>query len=76
MSAANKLLPCPFCGSGKQTVKHSARWGWFVSCECAAVGPSADSRQLAVDRWNSRKNDHARGNAPQMTLLDAVLPYD
>lgn len=73
--AAVELLPCPFCGSAKQTVKHSARWGWFVSCECAAVGPSADNRQSAIDRWNSRKS-HQYGNAPQMTLLDAVLPYE
>lgn len=74
--AAVALLPCPFCGSAKQTVKHSARWGWFVSCECAAVGPSAANRKQAVGKWNCRMNDHAYGNAPQMTLLDAVLPYE
>ena len=73
--AMDKLIPCPFCGSTKQTVKHSARWGWFVSCECAAVGPSAGNRQSAIDRWNSRKS-HQYGYAPQMVLLDAVLPYD
>ena len=35
-------------------VKHSGRWGWFVSCQCAAVGPSAESRQEAIERWNAR----------------------
>lgn len=73
--ASVELLPCPFCGSVKQTVKHSARWGWFVSCECAAVGPSAANRKQAVGKWNSRKS-HQYGYSPQMTLLDAVLPYD
>ena len=70
-----ELLPCPFCGSVNQTVKHSGRWGWFVSCGCAAVGPSADSRQSAIDKWNSRKS-HQYGYAPQMVLFDEVLPHE
>lgn len=49
-----ELKPCPFCASTQQTVKHSGRWGWFVSCECAAVGPSARSKAEAVERWNNR----------------------
>lgn len=33
---------CKFCGSNDQTVKHSSRWGYFVSCgTCHAVGPSS-----------------------------------
>ena len=36
--------PCPFCGGNQQRVKHSGRWGWFVSCSCAAVGPSSETR--------------------------------
>lgn len=73
--AALELLPCPFCGGVNQTVKHSARWGWFVSCECAAVGPSAANRKQAVEKWNSRKS-HQYGYAPQMVLFDEVLPYE
>lgn len=37
-----------------QRVKESGRWGWFVSCACAAVGPSADSRDEAIRAWNRR----------------------
>ena len=49
------LLPCPFCGGNQQRVKHSGRWGWFVSCSCAAVGPSSGTREDAVARWNERR---------------------
>lgn len=49
------LKPCPFCGGNAQTVKSSGRWGWFVSCRCAAVGPSSQSREAAIEAWNDRK---------------------
>ena len=45
---------CPFCGSDNLKVKSSGRWGWFVSCECGAVGPSAGSRESAVQKWNTK----------------------
>lgn len=45
---------CPFCGSYNLKVKSSERWGWFVSCECAAVGPSAGGRLTAIQKWNTR----------------------
>ncbi|WP_367270374.1 Lar family restriction alleviation protein [uncultured Olegusella sp.] len=48
------LKPCPFCGGTTQRVKSSGRWGWFVSCSCAAVGPSAITKELAIERWNTR----------------------
>lgn len=48
------LKPCPFCGRKAARVKHSGRWGWFVSCQCAAVGPSAESRDAAIEAWNKR----------------------
>ena len=48
------LKPCPFCGSIGATVKHSGRWGWFVSCRCAAVGPSSSTKQEAIEAWNRR----------------------
>lgn len=47
---------CPFCGGSDVLVKHSGRWGWFVSCQaCHAVGPSAGTRDVAVRRWNKRR---------------------
>lgn len=51
---SEELKPCPFCGGSTQKVKSSGRWGWFVSCACAAVGPSADSRDEAIRAWNRR----------------------
>lgn len=61
--SSDELKPCPFCGSYKQRVKSSGRWGWFVSCECAAVGPSAESRESAIARWNRREE-------PRQTRLE------
>ena len=52
---SEELLPCPFCGGNQLRVKHSGRWGWFVSCSCAAVGPSSETRGQAVARWNERR---------------------
>lgn len=49
------LKPCPFCGGRNQRVKSSGRWGYFVSCACCAVGPSAQSREDAIAAWNTRK---------------------
>ena len=54
MNVNEELLPCPFCGGSQQRVKSSGRWGWFVSCTCAAVGPSAKSRDEAIIAWNCR----------------------
>jgi len=49
-----KPIHCPFCGGNAQKVKSSGRWGWFVSCSCGAVGPSAGSRDEAIELWNRR----------------------
>ena len=51
---SDQLLPCPFCGGSEQRIKSSGRWGWFVSCSCAAVGPSARNRDEAIIAWNCR----------------------
>lgn len=48
-------VECPFCGGNKQTPKNSMRWGWFVSCACGAVGPSAATKEEAVKAWNTRQ---------------------
>ena len=45
---------CPFCGMQDAQVKHSSRWGWFVSCSCTAVGPGRGSKEGAIEAWNSR----------------------
>lgn len=51
---SDHIEPCPFCGGSEQRIKSSRRWGWFVSCSCAAVGPSAGSRDGAIVAWNMR----------------------
>jgi Lar family restriction alleviation protein len=61
----DKLLPCPFCGgdatlSSDSNVEHDREIRyWIVRCQkalCdASVGESCNfSRELAIDKWNSR----------------------
>ena len=54
---------CPFCGKRNAQVKHSGRWGYFVSCSCTAVGPGRGGRDGAVDAWNTRMK-------PEQAMLD------
>lgn len=49
-------IACPFCGRRKAEVKHSQRWGYFVSCACTAVGPGRATRIGAIEAWNHRSN--------------------
>ena len=45
-----ELKSCPFCGTHHVVVLYAA-----VRCgECGAVGPSASSDAVAVERWNTR----------------------
>lgn len=45
---------CPFCGERRAHVKHSRMWGYFVACDCTAVGPGRATVAEAVDAWNER----------------------
>lgn len=49
-----EIIYCPFCSGFEQRVKHSSRWGWFVSCRCGAAGPSSHTREEAIELWNTR----------------------
>lgn len=48
-----ELIPCPFCGGG-------ARYAfcrdnhWVLCKDCGASGKMANTRQHAVDAWNTR----------------------
>ena len=50
----SELESCPFCGKQRAQVKHSPKWGYFVACQCTAVGPGKSSKKGAVDAWNTR----------------------
>ena len=60
----NRPQDCPFCG------EKAHLWGWtktYVQCEnikCKLSGPSKDTKEEAVDAWNSiclRGKDDERG---------------
>ena len=54
MSKFDELEYCPFCGKRRAHVKHSRQWGYFVSCECTAVGPGRNTVSGAINAWNTR----------------------
>jgi Lar family restriction alleviation protein len=57
---SEKPLPCPFCG--KTDPHHvSLRYagndtdsGWFYCWGCQAIGPKANTKELATTAWNRR----------------------
>ena len=65
-----ELQPCPFCGGTRLTEKQSTRWGYFISCSCHAVGPSARSKESAAHAWNTRVEQfQTRLHLPATKLL-------
>ena len=60
----NKLLPCPFCGSGSRRlfIEDSVTGSFFwVECAtsdngCGACGPIATLPEYAIKFWNKRSN--------------------
>ena len=48
-----EIIPCPFCGGGAQ---HKCGMGehWVLCTVCGASGKMANTRQHAVDAWNTR----------------------
>lgn len=53
MASEIKLKPCPFCGSQETGVYYDTG-RHYVSCECGARGPSADTDEVAIAYWNRR----------------------
>lgn len=49
----SEIAPCPFCGgAAKHTFGMNEHW---VSCTvCGASGPMSDTKQKALDVWNTR----------------------
>jgi Lar family restriction alleviation protein len=52
----NKLKSCPFCGSYVLTITISVfSTKYQVKClSCDIIGPSCDTRDEAVKKWNAR----------------------
>ncbi len=50
-----KAKPCVFCGG--EPVEGRTKTDWlFIHCnDCHADGPIADTMELAIDAWNTRK---------------------
>ena len=62
-SIEKDLHACPFCGSNESkgfrrhlSVALEEKSDFAVSCLCGATGPTEDSKEKAIDAWNSR--DH------------------
>lgn len=47
---------CPFCGSLDTGVYYDSG-RHYVSCECGAKGPIAETYEEAITKWNRRTND-------------------
>jgi Lar family restriction alleviation protein len=60
---AEPLAPCPFCGSTNVTLYGGSVGGKYVAAlchQCSAMGPEAETREGATQRWNGA----SRGRAP------------
>ena len=56
-----ELKPCPFACGGKTVPVYDFQnyynlpFHWKVKCEkCGAEGPTANTKQQAIDAWNKR----------------------
>jgi hypothetical protein len=66
MNTENKefeLRECPFCGKSEGCVKQPLQFSfplfWMVECgNCFCSTPLFDTKQKAVDFWNTRYNDN------------------
>lgn len=57
-----ELKPCPFCGSVEML---SMREALFITCDgCIVHGPSGETREDAIARWNTRAEVKASNAVP------------
>ncbi len=82
MSEQQTLRSCPFCGSEKLTV-----WDentiYHVECmTCFCQGAACDSKDIAIERWNTRADTPSVQSAPDTVRrqeaireLQAVVDY-
>lgn len=60
-----ELIPCPFCGGGAQHA-FGMDEHWCFCTACGASGKTANTRQHAVDAWNTRT-----ANLPDASIEEA-----
>lgn len=61
-----KLKSCPFCGGEEIDCHNYCRGGdvWFVQCaNCYATFPHFDSKEEAIEAWNTRKEPRTPNGA-------------
>lgn len=49
------MKECPFCGSKNIKIAGAENAFWAVCQGCAAEGPAKESRELAKEAWETRK---------------------
>ena len=76
---ADKLKPCPFCGSEAKLANAVAH---YVRCDtCMAFGPTALDDTEAIKLWNTRKEEKEAYNYDALiedgkTLLNLLDDYE
>lgn len=45
--------PCPFCGSERVMLANGSDSSWVCCQNCLTMGPSCESAEEAVKKWNS-----------------------
>jgi hypothetical protein len=54
------MINCPFCDS-ERVKAITENFVWYGACfNCSACGPIADSKKLAIKRWNTRPYSRKR----------------
>ena len=54
------LKPCPFCGSSKLKIELPCAETPFILCmNCDTYGPTAESDEEAINRWNTRADSYS-----------------
>lgn len=69
-----ELLPCPFCGFRKVSLRCDGEGFYFATCSCgarSAANYGINAREVAASDWNTRAADPVR--AELLEALQGVL---
>ena len=72
----HEMKPCPYCGSTNTEVvskvqEHAFHY-WVRCMSCAAEGPWAKTYNGAIEWWNMRGDEDAKGGSNSATA-DAIM---